>query len=45
MLRVFTKYHKNCLADLHQTFSLLSPLYRSTFEIKCWNIGHLFLPW
>ena len=41
--RVFTKYRKNGLADLHQTFSLLSPLYRPSFE--CWSIGHLFLPW
>ena len=41
--RVFTKYRKNGLADLHQTFSLLSPLYRPYFE--CWSIGHLFLPW
>ena len=41
--RVFTKYRKNGLADLHQTFSLLSPLYRPSFE--CRSIGHLFLPW
>ena len=44
-LRVFAKYLKNGLVDLHETLSVLRPLYRSSFEIKGLRIGHSLLPW
>ena len=44
-LRVFTKYLKNSLADLKETWLILRPLYRSSFEIESLRIGHSLLPW
>ena len=39
-LRVFAKYLKNDLTDLHQTLRPLRLLYRSSFEVKNLGIGH-----
>ena len=43
--KVSAKYLKTGLADLHETLSLLRPLYRSCFKIESWRIGHSLLPW
>ena len=44
-LRVFAKYLKNGLVDLHEILWDLEPLYRSSFKIKSLRIGHSMLPW
>ena len=36
-LRVFAKYLKNGLTDLHLTLGLLRQLYRSSFTLKTWG--------
>ena len=36
-MRVFAKYLKNGLADLHQTLWLLRQLYRSSLKYKAWE--------
>ena len=43
--KVFAKYLKNGLTNLHETLSLLRPIHRSSFNIKSLMIAHLFLPW
>ena len=44
-LRVFIKYLKNGLADLHETLRFLRQLYSPSFKIKSLRIGHSLLPW
>ena len=44
-LRVFAKYIKNGLANLHETLCLLRPIYMSSFKIKSLKIDHSLLPW
>ena len=43
-MRVFAKYLKHGLADLHQTLGLLRPLYKSSFKIESLRIDHSLLP-